>query len=83
MSVDIDDSVLSPTSSHVVSDAWLDSVGPAPLTGFLARIKGETGNKSVVGDGYITGMNLELIPSKLIRQFWRPNNLTIPTLILD
>lgn len=83
MSVDFEVSVLSPTSSQVGYDAWLDSDGHAAMTGFFASIKGETGNKSVVGDGYITGMNLELIPSKLIRQFWRPNNLTIPTLILD
>ena len=71
MSVEFEVSVLFPTSPQVVYDTWLDSYDHAAMTGFPASIKGETGNEFVVGDGYITGMNLELIPGKLIRQFWR------------
>jgi len=70
MSVEVEVSVLFPTSPQVVYDTWLDFDGHAAMTGFPASIKGETGNESVVGEGYIMGMNLELIPGKLIRQFW-------------
>ncbi|MEO2142046.1 MAG: SRPBCC domain-containing protein, partial [bacterium] len=70
MSVEFEVSVLFPTSPQVVYDTWLDFDGHAAMTGFSASIKGEIGNESVVGEGYITGMNLELIPGKLIRQFW-------------
>ena len=61
MSVEFEVSVLFPTSTQVVYDTGLDSAGHAAMTGFSASIKRETGNKSVVGDGYITGMNLELL----------------------
>jgi hypothetical protein len=61
MSIEFEVSVLSPTSPQVVYDAWMDSDGHAAMTGFFASIKGETGNESVVGDGYITGMNLVLL----------------------
>jgi uncharacterized protein YndB with AHSA1/START domain len=71
MSVEFEISDLFPASPQVVYDTWLDSAGHAAMTGFPASIKGETGNEFVVGDGYITGMNLELIPGKLIRQSWR------------
>ena len=70
MSVEFEVSVLFPTSPQVVYDTRLDSYDYAAMTGFPASIKGETGNEFVVGAGYITGMNLELIPGKLIRQFW-------------
>ena len=40
MSVDFEVSVLSPTSSQVVYDAWLDSDGHAAMIGFFASIKG-------------------------------------------
>ena len=69
MSFEFEVSVLFPTSPQVVYDTWLDSDCHADMTGFPASIKRETGNESVVGDAYITGMNLELIPGKLIRQF--------------
>ena len=69
MSAEFEISVLFPTSTQVVYDTWLDSGCHAAMTGFSDSIKGETGNESVVGDAYITGMNLELIPGKLIRQF--------------
>ena len=61
MSVEFEVSVLFPTSTQVVYDTCLDSDCHAAMTGFSASIKRETGNKSVVGDGYITGMNLELL----------------------
>lgn len=71
MSVEFEVSVLFPTSPQVAYDTWLGSYDHAAMTGFSASIKGETGNEFVVGDGYITGMNLELIPGELIRQFLR------------
>ena len=61
MSVELEVSVLFPASPQAVYDAWPDSDGHAVMTGFSVSIKGETGNDSVVGDGYITGMNLELL----------------------
>ena len=69
MSAEFEIAVLFPTSTQVVFDTWLDSVCHAAVTGFSVSIKGETGNESIVGDVYITGMNLELIPGNLIRQF--------------
>ena len=69
MSVEFEVSDLFPTSTQVIYDTCLDSDCHSDMTGFSASIKRETGSESVVGDVYITGMNLELIPGKLIRQF--------------
>ena len=70
MSVEFEVSDLFPTSTQVIYDTCLDSDCHPAMTGFSASIKGETGNGSIVGDGYITGMNLEFIPGKLMRQFF-------------
>jgi activator of HSP90 ATPase len=54
-----------------VYEALMDSKKHAAFTHAAAHIKRKVGGEYTAYDGYISGMNLELIPDRLIRQSWR------------
>ena len=54
-----------------VYQAWLDSDGHTNMTGSPARASAEVGGDFTAWDGYISGRNLELEPSRRIVQAWR------------
>ena len=60
-----------PAEPRAVYDAWLDSKAHSKMTGDKARVSARVGEAFMAGDGYITGVNLELIPGKRIVQSWR------------
>jgi len=63
-----------PTSPDVVYSALLDSKKHSTFTGSKAVIGKKIGDSFSVYDGYATGRQLELIPSKLLVQTWRASD---------
>lgn len=63
--------ILLPVSSEKVYNAWLDSKHHSLMTGGTADMSAKTGRSFSAWDGYITGQNLELVPSEKIVQSWR------------
>ena len=51
--------------------AYLDSRRHARITGQSAKMSRKVGGKFTAGDTYISGYNLDLLPSKRIVQAWR------------
>ena len=64
-------SVIFKTSPHVVYEMLMDSRKHKTFTGEKARISREIGGKFTAYDGYIKGVNLDLVPNKKIVQSWR------------
>ena len=59
-------------SPHEVYEALMNSREHAKFTGGRCSISRRVGGKISVYDGYITGVNVELVPDKKIVQLWRP-----------
>ena len=59
-----------PASPSNVYGAYMDSRKHAEFTGDEAVIDATVGGKFRLGDGYISGTNLELVPGKRIIQEW-------------
>jgi uncharacterized protein YndB with AHSA1/START domain len=70
-------SAVIPAKPKAIYDAWLDSRGHAGMTAG-GKAKGSTriGGKHTAWDGYISGVNLELVPNKRIVQSWRSAEFT-------
>jgi uncharacterized protein YndB with AHSA1/START domain len=66
----ISQSVTIQASPLRVYEAFMDSKKHAEFTGDKATIQAEVGGKFKVGDGYISGTNLELVAGKKIVQEW-------------
>jgi activator of HSP90 ATPase len=64
-------SVTLKASPHEVYEALMDSRKHARFTGSKARISRKVGGKFTAYDGYIEGVNLNLVPDKKIIQSWR------------
>jgi len=64
-------SVTFKTSPHVIYEMLMDSRKHAKFTGGKAGISRKVGGKFNACDGYIDGVNLELVPDKKIVQSWR------------
>ena len=64
-------SITFKASPHEVYDALMDSRKHARFTGAKARISCKVGGKFTAYDGYIEGVNLNLVPDKKIVQSWR------------
>ena len=64
-------SVTLKTSPHVIYEMLMDSRKHATFTGEKARISRKIGGKFNAYDGYIKGVNLDLVPDKKIVQSWR------------
>jgi len=64
-------SVTVRASPHSVYEALMDSRKHARFTGAKAKISRKVNGKFSAYDGYIEGMNLDLVPDKKIVQSWR------------
>ncbi len=64
-------SVRFKTSPHVVYEMLMDSRKHARFTGEKAGINRKVDGKFTAYGGYISGVNLELVPDKKIVQSWR------------
>ena len=64
-------SVTFRASPHTVYEMLMDSRKHAKFTGGKAGISRKIGGKFNACDGYIDGVNLELVPDKKIVQSWR------------
>jgi len=62
--------VISALPEEVYS-AWLDSDEHSAMTGAYAQVTNHIGDLFEAWDGYISGKNLELVPSRRILQLWR------------
>jgi activator of HSP90 ATPase len=62
------------TSPRVIYEMLMDSRKHAKFTGEKARIGRKIGEKFTAYDGYISGVNLDLVPDKKIIQSWRGND---------
>ncbi len=60
-----------PASPRAVYDAWLDGDLHGEMTGAAATASNEVGAAFSAHDGYISGINLELIDGEQILQTWR------------
>lgn len=56
---------------NIVYEAWLDSEKHSGMTGGKAEVSDIAGAPFQAWDGYIEGINLELVPGKRILQHWR------------
>jgi len=64
-------SVIFKTRPHEVYKALMDSRQHAKFTGANAKISRKVGGKFIAYDGYIEGINLNLVPDRKIVQSWR------------
>ena len=60
-----------PASPEEIYQAWLDSLAHSEMTGGEASMSDQIGAEVSAWDGYISGRNIELIPSERIVQAWR------------
>ncbi|MBI4285403.1 MAG: SRPBCC domain-containing protein [Chloroflexi bacterium] len=58
-------------SPHAVYEALMDSRQHAKFTGGKAHISRKMGGKFTAFDGWLEGVNLELVPDSKIVQSWR------------
>jgi len=66
-----------PATPNEIFDAWLDSRGHEQLTGGQpAQISANEGANFTAWNGYITGRNLKLEPTRRIVQSWRTTKFT-------
>lgn len=61
-----------PAPPEEVYRALMTSQGHTAFTGATARISPKVGGRFTAWDGYITGVNIELVPPRRIVQKWRP-----------
>ncbi len=67
-------SVTFKASPHEVYEALMDSRRHAQIAGADAHISRKVGGKFTAHDGYITGINLELVPDHKIVQEWHASS---------
>lgn len=72
----IKQSVTFKTEPHAVYEALMDSRQHSKLTGSKASISREVGGRFTAYDGYIEGVNLDLVPDEKIVQSWRGSDWT-------
>jgi uncharacterized protein YndB with AHSA1/START domain len=65
-----------PASAQEIYDAWLDSLTHSEMTRGEASMSDEVDAEVSAWDRYITGRNLELVPSERIVQSWRTTQFT-------
>lgn len=63
-------SAVIPAASGEIFDAWLSSKGHTAMTGSAAKATARVGAAFSAWDGYISGKNLELSPTRIL-QSWR------------
>lgn len=67
----IKQSVTFRATPHEVYEALMDSARHSKFTGSKAKISREAGGKFTAYDGWVEGVNVELVPDKKIVQKWR------------
>ena len=67
----INQTVTLKASAHDVYEALMDSEKHSTFTGSECSISRKVGGKFSAYDGYIEGVNLELVPDEKIVQSWR------------
>lgn len=67
----IKQSVTFRATPHEVYEALIDSARHSKFTGSKAKISREAGGKFNAYDGWVEGVNVELVPDKKIVQKWR------------
>ena len=70
--------VVLPGTPKQVYDALMTTRGHKAFTGAEARISPKVGGRFMAWDGYIHGVNLRLVPGKLIEQSWVPTDESWP-----
>jgi activator of HSP90 ATPase len=70
----IQQSVTFKAIPHDVYELIMDSKKHAKFTGAPVKMSREVGEKFSIWSGDIEGVNLELVPDKLIAQSWRYND---------
>ncbi len=63
-------------SPERIYSAWLDSDAHSAMTGSIAIITQDVGDKFTAWDGYIWGTTLELQPNRYIKQTWRTTDFS-------
>ena len=58
-------------SAKAIYEAWLSSEGHTKMTGGEAEASDKIGERFIAWDGYIEGINIELVPNERIVQSWR------------
>ncbi len=66
--------VIFKASPHRVYEALMDSAQHSAFTNSKAEISREVGGVYTAYDGYITGVNLELVPDQKIVQSWHASD---------
>jgi activator of HSP90 ATPase len=64
-------SVTFKAAPAVIYEMLMDSRRHAKFTGAKARISREVGGKIMAYEGYVDGVNLEIVPNRKIVQSWR------------
>lgn len=65
-----------PAPAKEVFAAWLDSDQHSEMTGAIALVTPDEGDKFSAWDGYIWGTNLAIEPDSYIKQSWRTADFT-------
>ena len=63
-------------SAERIYQTWLDSDGHSEMTGSIAIITEDIGDKFTAWDGYIWGTTLETKENSYIRQTWRTTDFS-------
>jgi len=71
MSTVITQSLIFPASPHELYEALMDSATHAAFSHAAAEISRSVGGRIMAYDGYISGVNIELLPDARIVQDWR------------
>jgi uncharacterized protein YndB with AHSA1/START domain len=67
----IEVSTVLPAPAERIYKAWLDAVEHSAFTGGQATVDPTVGGRHTAWDGYIEGVNVELVPGARIVQTWR------------
>jgi activator of HSP90 ATPase len=71
MAIEFTVSAAIPATPKAIYDVWLSSNGHAAMTGSAAKVSSHPGGAFTAWNGYISGKNLKLEPSRRIVQSWR------------
>jgi activator of HSP90 ATPase len=77
MPVEFTVSAVIPATPAEVYRAWLDSAEHSAMTGSPARVSARIGDTFTAWNGYISGDNFALEPTRRIRQWWRTRDFKL------
>ena len=65
-----------PAAPEAIYAAWMSSRGHSAMTGGKAKTSTKIGGAFTAWDGYISGVNLALVPGERIEQSWRTSEFS-------